>query len=121
MENGVQEELEEGVVEEEVEEEGGLELDMWAGQWRLGECGEGLGEGRWGREEGMTCRRLAMEVREEQEEASRRRVAGLEEATLEEVLEELQGRDTAVTHHYWSLVSCRAAKKCLAEGFNQAL
>merc|ERR1719319_172437 len=37
-----------------------------------------------------------MEVREEHEEASRRRVAGLEEASLEEVLEELQGRDTAV-------------------------
>ena len=64
------EEEEEG--EDEDEREGGLELDMWEGQISLGGVGEGLGEGVWRQEEGVSCRRLAQEVwaiQQEKEEA----------------------------------------------------
>ena len=67
------EEEEEEEDEEEVDErEGGLELDMWEGQFSLGGVGEGLGEGVWRQEEGVSCRRLAQEVwasQQEKEEA----------------------------------------------------
>ena len=49
-----------------------LELDMWEGQFSLGGVGEGLGEGVWRQEEGVSCRKLAQEVwasQQEKEEA----------------------------------------------------
>ena len=54
--------------EEVGEREGGLELDMWEGQFSLGGVGEGLGEGVWRQEEGVSCRKLALEVWASQQE-----------------------------------------------------
>ena len=64
----LEEEEEEGEDEEGDEREGGLELDMWEGQFSLGGVGEGLGEGVWRQEEGVSCRRLAQEVWASQQE-----------------------------------------------------
>ena len=61
-------EEEEDEDEEVGEREGGLELDMWEGQFSLGGVGEGLGEGVWRQEEGVSCRKLAQEVWASQQE-----------------------------------------------------
>ena len=69
------EEEEEGEDEGDVgDREGGMELDMWEGQFSLGGVGEGLGEGVWRQEEGVSCRKLAQEVwasQQEKEQADR--------------------------------------------------